>query len=75
MYKSISKLRHLGSEQNIQVKTDVNKSKTDVPIGCERQHFVELCKTKLSTTFEDQNSPSSQDFTKLGNKLNKEIRN
>ena len=69
MHKNLSQHCQLGSEGTHQIKTDVNKSKTEVPIRCERHNFVKFCKTKLSTTFEDFNSPSSQDFKKPGNKL------
>ena len=68
MHKKVSQLCQLGSEANHHVKTDVQTN-------CEKQQFAKLCKTKVSTYLENKNFPNSQDFTKPGNKLNKDIHN
>ena len=73
MYKNLSQHCQLGSEGKHQIKPDVNKSKTEGPIRCERRNFIKFCNTKVSKMFEDKNSPNSHDFTESGNKLNKYV--
>ena len=69
MYKNLLKAQLAMSQGKNQDKTDVNKSKTEGSINCENHSFVKFCKRKVSNSFEEQNSPSSENFNKPGNKL------